>query len=100
MPGAGTRSPFLDEAEDTGEWMRRGWCREATARSEKWDSWFPESGEAKLAAAVKWACDTVCPVRAECLAYALTHHPQAGIWGGTSLPERTRMLRRTARAAS
>lgn len=40
-----------------------------------------------------------CPVRAECLAYALRHSVRYGIWGG--LNERERLLkRRRARRAS
>ena len=36
-----------------------------------------------------------CPVRPECLEYALTHPEVDGVWGGTSRQERRRI--RTAR---
>ena len=32
-----------------------------------------------------------CPVRAECLAYALTSNEQHGVWGGTSVRERRKL---------
>lgn len=40
-----------------------------------------------------------CPVRVECLDYALDSNQHYGIWGGTSESERRR-LRRRRRAAS
>jgi WhiB family redox-sensing transcriptional regulator len=35
-----------------------------------------------------------CPVRVECLEYALEHRIDQGAWGGTSERERRRILRR------
>lgn len=35
-----------------------------------------------------------CPVRVECLAYALSTNERHGIWGGLSSRERTAMFRR------
>lgn len=32
-----------------------------------------------------------CTVRTQCLQYALDHHPQWGIWGGTTDQQRQRM---------
>jgi WhiB family redox-sensing transcriptional regulator len=37
-----------------------------------------------------------CPVRAECLAYALEHDERFGIWGGRSERERRRLKREAA----
>jgi len=34
-----------------------------------------------------------CPVRAECLEYALTYRIDHGVWGGASERERRRILR-------
>ena len=38
-----------------------------------------------------------CPVRAECLEYALTHREDHGIWGGMTARQRLRIARRTGR---
>jgi WhiB family redox-sensing transcriptional regulator len=35
-----------------------------------------------------------CPVRSQCLEYALANGLEHGVWGGASEPERRRMLRR------
>jgi WhiB family redox-sensing transcriptional regulator len=51
---------------------------------------FPQRGESTKAAR---ALCSGCPVRAECLEYALQNREQFGIWGGTSERER-RMLRK------
>lgn len=53
---------------------------------------FPERGGSSKAA--RSVCMN-CPVRIECLKYALANREQFGIWGGTSERER-RKLRRLA----
>ena len=40
-----------------------------------------------------------CPVRAECLEYALLHRIPQGVWGGASERERRRILRARRRSA-
>ena len=47
-------------------------------------------------AAAKGIC-SACPVRAECLEFAITTNQEFGVWGGTSEDER-RVLRRQWRA--
>ena len=54
------------------------------------DLFFPERGETGTAARIVCAC---CPVRTECLAYALERKERYGIWGGYSEQE-FRKLRR------
>jgi WhiB family transcriptional regulator, redox-sensing transcriptional regulator len=44
----------------------------------------PAAGQIALAKAI---CQT-CPVRTTCLDWAMRHHPQYGIWGGTTEQER------------
>lgn len=35
----------------------------------------------------------ICPVQPQCLQYALETKQDWGIWGGTTVPERKRLLR-------
>jgi len=49
---------------------------------------FPERGGSSKAA--RAVCRD-CPVKAECLRYALANREQFGIWGGTSERERRRL---------
>jgi WhiB family transcriptional regulator, redox-sensing transcriptional regulator len=41
-----------------------------------------------------------CPVRIQCLDFALTHDQTHGIWGGTTAEDRQRDRRRTRRRAA
>lgn len=74
---------FLEPAE----WMADGLCQQADP-----DAWFPEKGQPVEPA--RSIC-AGCPVRAECLAYALATDQRFGIWGGLS--ERARRQLRRAR---
>lgn len=74
-----------------GEWTERAACL-----PEDPDLFFPTRGADVNAA--KEVC-AGCPVRAECLDYALASGQHHGIWGGTSERERRR-LRRGRRLAS
>jgi WhiB family redox-sensing transcriptional regulator len=38
-------------------------------------------------------CST-CPVRSECLEYAIAAEERWGVWGGLTAPERERLMRR------
>lgn len=67
-------------------WQDHAACTDHPDRS----IFFPERGE--TTAAAKAVCAT-CPVKAECLDYAVRNHENYGIWGGTSERER-RQLRR------
>lgn len=74
----------LDEVPHPGPWARAGRCRVPGAGR----LFFPQRGEGTEEA--KAVC-AGCPVKAECLAYALPHHDLVGIWGGTSGRERREM---------
>jgi WhiB family transcriptional regulator, redox-sensing transcriptional regulator len=67
-------------------WMTRARCRGMNPAV-----FFPTDG-AGFEAARRVCLD--CPVRVECLEYALANHIDQGAWGGTSERERRRILRR------
>lgn len=68
------------------------WTRQAACRGCWGVDFFPESGGTGHEA--KSICRR-CEVRASCLDHALDHH-EAGIWGGTTEPERAQMRRADA----
>lgn len=72
-------------------WVLRSACSGLAGAS---SLFFPEQGQPTEAA--KAVCAT-CPVREECLAYALRTVQRHGIWGGTSERER-RQMRRLAKS--
>jgi WhiB family redox-sensing transcriptional regulator len=74
------------------------WHEDAACVGTDPDSFFPEHGSGVGAdiAAAKRVCAR-CPVRAECLAYAITHDEREGIWGGTTPAERQRGHRQGGR---
>jgi WhiB family redox-sensing transcriptional regulator len=69
-----------------GQWRSAGACRSADP-----DLFFPisDSGPAREQAAKAKAICATCPVRRECLAFALRTGQVYGIWGGTTEHERT-----------
>jgi WhiB family redox-sensing transcriptional regulator len=71
---------------DDATWMLRAKCRGMNP-----SNFFPTDG-AGFEAARKVCLE--CPVRAECLEYALVNRIDQGAWGGTSERERRRILRR------
>jgi WhiB family redox-sensing transcriptional regulator len=79
-----------------------GWTEFALCAQADPDAWFPERG--RIAAAARRICGT-CPVRVQCLDYALSgadtwHGISTGIWGGTSPRERATMRRARAHKAA
>lgn len=76
------------------EWRELGSCRKLDTTM-----FFPigQTGEAEVKIArAKRVCLT-CPVRQECLEFAVTTNQEYGIWGGCSEEER-RVIRRQWRA--
>jgi WhiB family redox-sensing transcriptional regulator len=73
------------------DWFDDAACQEADT-----DVFFPvsesQAGEAKSICAM-------CPVREECLEYALETRPSDGVWGGLTATERHRLIRRRQKAA-
>lgn len=64
-------------------WQSKARCLEADP-----EVFFPERGGSSKAA--RAVCNQ-CPVRVECLRYALQNREQFGIWGGTSERERRKL---------
>jgi WhiB family redox-sensing transcriptional regulator len=83
----GNSSPIL-----TGSWAARAKC----AGIENPDIFFPPNGN-KGGKALKICAG--CPVRAECLEYALNAGEKFGIWGGLGPRERRNLKRSRRRAA-
>ena len=63
-----------------GDWVQRAACR-----GSGFGPYFPRGGAS--AGPAKAVC-AGCPVRTECLAFALEHPQLQGVWGGTSDAER------------
>lgn len=74
----------------TDAWWFHGRCAETDP-----EAFFPEKGGTPEPA--KRVCAR-CEVRAECLAYALTHDERYGIWGGMTEHERRRLRRSRGQA--
>ena len=75
-------------AVDTN-WMSVGNCAERPP-----SLFFPSDGVGVEVA--RRVCDG-CPVRTECLEYALVNRIDHGVWGGTSERERRRILKARAK---
>ena len=71
------------------DWTLRAKCRGME------DALFPEASDQKRA---KLVCSG-CPVRMECLAEALDHRIEWGVWGGMTERERRALLRRRPTAS-
>jgi WhiB family redox-sensing transcriptional regulator len=81
--------------------MMDNWRDRAVCRSEDPDLFFPigTSGPALMQTEQAKAVCRRCPVREECLRWALDTGECMGVWGGTSEMER-RALRRRQRASA
>lgn len=78
MGAAHHRAPCTEEVE----WQIHGSCSQPGAQRELW---FPAKDS--QAEPAKRICRT-CPVVIQCRDWALTHHEQAGVWGGLSEGDR------------
>jgi WhiB family redox-sensing transcriptional regulator len=77
-----------------------GWRAAGACVSADPDLFFPVSGAGKAAAQAARACRicAACPVRRECLEFAMEAGEMEGIWGGTTPEERLRARRKAADA--
>ena len=74
------------------DWMARGNCRAVDPAV-----FFPSDGVGVEIA--RQICQG-CPVKQQCLDYAIYHRIDHGVWGGASERERRRIARRRRVAAS
>ncbi|HEV3354445.1 MAG TPA: WhiB family transcriptional regulator [Acidimicrobiales bacterium] len=71
--------------------MKKGtWTDSAACRGTDTEIFYPANAEEEAEALS--ICAT-CPVRAQCLDYAIRNRETYGIWGGTT-PEQRRRIRR------
>jgi WhiB family redox-sensing transcriptional regulator len=78
------RATVIVDSDD--DWRDQANCKHKTSMM------YPFGEEYQMAIA-KYMCDN-CPVRQECLLFALTNHIDDGVWGGTTENERRRLQRR------
>src|SRR5258708_12783090 len=73
-----------------------GWASRGAGRDSDPDLFFPiaPTGPGLQQIAQAKAVCARCPVRRECLQYALATHQVHGVWGGTSEEERQRLRSR------
>ncbi|MEY3019155.1 MAG: putative transcriptional regulator, WhiB family [Actinomycetota bacterium] len=76
--------------------QERAWMIDARCLDADPEAFFPEKGGSTREA--KRIC-SACPVRDECLEYALANDERFGIWGGLSERERRRVKRMTGPGA-
>lgn len=88
-------APLEDCAHDVIEidLLRPRWMRSAACSGEGFDAWFPRDEMGEAAAAARRVC-AGCPVRPECLDYAIAGRIRHGLWGGLSGRERSALSRR------
>lgn len=76
--------------------METTWMAEGNCAAHNPSTFFPSDGVGVEVA--RKICDD-CPVKMECLEYALVNRIDHGVWGGTSERQRRRILRaRSGRA--
>ncbi|HEX9854919.1 MAG TPA: WhiB family transcriptional regulator [Acidimicrobiia bacterium] len=74
--------------EPDGSWRDHAACAGSDT-----DLFFPIGEDDEAAAPAKAVC-AICPVREDCLQYALATNQTDGIWGGMTGAERRRLRRR------
>lgn len=71
---------------------RQTWEHQAACRGSNPDLWFLDDNTGSYREA-RQVC-AACPVRTECLAWALETNTEHGLWGGLNPIERRRLRRR------
>ena len=88
-------TPLEDCVRDVVEvdLLRPRWMRQAACRGQGFDAWFSTDEVGEETDAARRVC-AGCPVRTECLDYALDCSIRHGLWGGLSPSERAALNRR------
>lgn len=89
-PDAAVALASLFEWLDPALKVAQGWKLESACLLEPKDMFFPGRGESAKPAKV--IC-SMCPVRVECLSYAIENREWHGIWGGTNEKDRRPLIR-------
>lgn len=71
--------------------MTDPWEYDAACAEIGGDAWFAGLDDPAAANAAKKMCNTICPVRDECLQVALRDDHRDGVWGGMAAYERSRL---------
>ena len=69
---------------------RESWQEEALCAQVDPELFFADKGDWSKTVRAKIVCRK-CPVREACLAYALEHNMNHGVWGGTTSEQRKRL---------
>lgn len=80
--------------------QRESWRDRALCAQVGGDFWFPEGGPGRDAKRIcngdPAAGTAPCPVKAQCLEYAVANGEHWGVWGGTGEKERRRIRKGAA----
>jgi WhiB family transcriptional regulator, redox-sensing transcriptional regulator len=102
VPGSGPVREAIDITKGvprmTAFTLSDGWWDTAACRNAEPELFFPISATTANGAGVaraKQVCAS-CPVKSQCLGYALEHRQEQGIWGGLTEDERRLLKRQTA----
>ena len=96
--------PRYEQPDEMAETFASGWqhyaaCRGADASHFFAPNYFEKRSQKQAREAVAKALCARCPVRVDCLEYALEIRETHGIWGGLNEMERRAVLRERTREA-
>ena len=96
------KAPKVEDPDETPGFglMPGKWADKAACKGDLWpDAWHPGDNLANNAQMATYALAKCkeCPVRRDCLAFALTAGPRAcsGVWGGTTAEQRRLLLQKS-----
>ena len=86
----------MDDLTPVPDHSEQHWMLQARCRALSPGEFFPSDGVGVEIA--RRACEG-CPVKAQCLEYAITAREKIGVWGGYTARERRRLVRQRRRTA-